>query len=271
MTRDRPGELQEAWRTGRVFGPPIRRIFRDVVADRLPDRHRVPQAEMLFAPMADPYWEDDHRFLGDFYSVILHQDTCQAATAEGLVLLAVLATDDRVPARERFGAARTLLRAATVAERRQARCRPDTPPHADPAGEARARAAVESLTPELLARWQAECPAVRLVLAGLAVVFPTERTLPALAPRLRAFMAAHPPGTDIGDYVRFVRVLAARNDMETLTAVEGYTDVHWSGTFRQAPARARAFHLLGQMLDRVGADLMSFPGAAVQGDDRRSP
>ncbi|SNS67409.1 hypothetical protein [Actinacidiphila glaucinigra] len=112
---------------------------------------------------------------------------------------------------------------------------------------------------------------MRLALAGLAVVFPTERTLPALAPRLRTFMARHPPGTDIGDYVRFLHVLAARNDVETLTAVEGYTDVYWSGTFRQAPTRARAFHLLGQMLDRVGADLRSSPGAAVQGDDRRSP
>ncbi|MGW2350838.1 hypothetical protein [Actinacidiphila glaucinigra] len=263
MTRDRPGELREAWRTGRVFGPPIRRIFRDVAADRLPDPHRLPQAEMLFAPMADPYWEDNLRFLGDFHSEILHQDTCQAGTAEGLVLLAVLATDDRVPARERFGAVRTLFRAATVSERRLAGCGPATPPHADPDSEARARATVESLTPELLARWRAECPAVRLALAGLAVVFPTERTLPALAPRLRAFTAGHPPGTDIGDYVRFVQVLAARNEVETLTAVEGYTDVHWTGTSRRAPIRARAFHLLAQMLDGVGADLGRFPSVGT--------
>ncbi|MEU0183909.1 hypothetical protein ABZ312_22350 [Streptomyces sp. NPDC006207] len=262
-------ELRAAWRTGRVFGPPIRRIFRDVIADRLPDWRRVPQASMLFEPLADPHWESDVRFLGDFYGEILHQDTCRPWTAEGVVLPAVLATDDRVPARQRFGAVHTLFHAATVGERHLARRRPGTPPHTDPDSEARTRAVVESRTRDLLARWETECPAVRLALAGLAVVFPTDRTLPALTPRLRAFMERHPPGTDIGDYVRFVQVLAARNDHETLVAVERYTDVHWSGTLRQAPTRARAFHLLGQMLAKVRSGLTD--GAGSGASDRTTP
>ncbi|MFJ4691811.1 hypothetical protein [Streptomyces sp. NPDC088766] len=41
---------------------------------------------------------------------------------------------------------------------------------------------------DLLTRWSAECPAVRLALAGLAVVFPAERTLRALTPRLKTFL-----------------------------------------------------------------------------------
>ncbi|MFF7214774.1 hypothetical protein ACFZAU_30240 [Streptomyces sp. NPDC008238] len=260
MASDGPGGRQETERTGQAFGPPIRRIFRDVIADRVPERDRPSQAHMLFMPVADPSWDDDRWFLGDFYNGILHQDTCQASTAEGLVLLAVLAGDDRVPARERVGLVNVLFSAATVAERHQASCWPDTPPHADPESEARARAVVGSRAPELLARWQAECPAVRLALAALAVVFPTARTLPALTARLRPFLARHPPGTDVGDYVRFVLVLAARNADETLVAVEGYTDIYWYGTFRQAPTRARAFHLLEQMLSRVAVDLTSFPG-----------
>ncbi|WAZ19035.1 hypothetical protein STRCI_000055 [Streptomyces cinnabarinus] len=253
-------ELREAWRTGRVFGPPIRRIFRDVVSDRLKGPH-PPQAAMLFDPLADPFWKDDGRFLGDFYNAILHQDTCQQGTAGGVALLAVLAVDDRVPARRRFDAVDLLFCAATVTERKLAGCWPDTPPHADPDSEDRARRAVQSCTPDLLARWSAECPAVRLALAGLAVVFPTARTLPALTPRLQGFTEQHPPGTDIGDYVRFVLTLAAQDDNQTLACVEDFTDAYWKGTSRSAPTRARALHLLGQMLDTVGTNLTrSQPG-----------
>lgn len=90
---------------------------------------------------------------------------------------------------------------------------------------------------------------------GLAVVFPTARTLPALTPRLRVFTDQHSRGTDIGDYVRFVLLLAARDDNRTLDAVETFTDAYWRGTARGAPTRARALHLLGQMLTKVGTVL----------------
>ncbi|MFF2619004.1 hypothetical protein [Kitasatospora sp. NPDC058046] len=50
-------------------GPTIRRLFRDVIAERLPDR-RPPQPAMLFGAETDPSW-DARSFLGDFYDVIL--------------------------------------------------------------------------------------------------------------------------------------------------------------------------------------------------------
>ncbi|WP_327166109.1 hypothetical protein [Streptomyces zaomyceticus] len=258
-----PAEPAEPERTrydAIASGPPIRKLFRDVVADRLPGR-RPPQAVMLFDAGADPCW-DDRGFLADFFNEILHQDTCQPATAEGLVLLAALAGDDRIPARHRFQAVQLLFMAATVAERHLADTWPATPQHADPDSEARARDAVRALAPDLLSRWSAECPAVRLALAGLAVVFPTDRTLPALTPRLGTFTHQHPRGTDIGDHVRFVLVLAAQDESRILTATEQLTDAYWTGTARGAPTRARSLHLLAQMLTGVGTGLA--PPRALQ-------
>ncbi|MEU9321789.1 hypothetical protein [Streptomyces sp. NPDC048295] len=125
------------------------------------------------------------------------------------------------------------------------------------AEHARPRPAPHRIAPgaALLTRWSAECPAVRLALAGLAVVFPTDRTLPALAPRLQTFTHQHLQGTDIGDYVRFVLVPAAQDDDQILAVTEKLTDACWTGTARGVPARARSLHLLGQMLTRVGAGL----------------
>lgn len=234
-------------------GPPIRQLFRDVIADHLPGP-RPPQAAMLFSAEIDLYW-DDRSFLADFYNGILHQDTCQPATADGLLLLAALALDDRIPAQHRFQAIDLLFRAATVSERHLAETWPATPPHADPDSEARAHSTVQDRTPDLLTRWSAECPAVRLALAGLAVVFPTDRTLPALTPRLRTFTHQYPQGTDIGDYARFVLVLAAQDKDRTLTVTEELTDAYWTATARGVPTHARALHLLGQMLTKVGAGL----------------
>lgn len=247
-------DLRDAWQTGRVFGPPIRRTFRDVIADRL-SGPLPPQAAMLFEPLADPLWDSDRRFLGDFYNEILHQDTCQPCTADGVALLAALSVDDRVPPQLRFQSVVLLFEIATVADRHLARYWPDVPPHADPESESRACDAVRFCIPDLLARWAIECPAVRLASAGIAVVFPTVRTLPALTPRLQGFAEQHPQGTDIGDYVRFALVLAADDDQHTLAAVETLTNAYWTGTARRAPTRARALHLLGQMLTAVGGDL----------------
>ena len=236
-----------------AYGQPIRQLFRDVIADRLPDRMPL-QAAMLFDSAIDPAW-DDRAFLAEFYNEILHQDTCQPATADGLVLLAALAVDDRIPARHRFQAIDLLYRAATVAERHLAETWPSTPQHADPNSEAKARSAVQAYTPDLLRRWSTECPAVRLALAGLAVVFPTNRTLTALTSRLQTFTHQHPQDTDVGDYVRFVLVLAAQDDNQILTVTEKLTDAYWTATVRGMPIRARALHLLGQMLTKVGSGL----------------
>ncbi|MFD8010764.1 hypothetical protein [Streptomyces sp. NPDC058955] len=209
---------------------------------------------MLFDAEVDPGW-DDRSFLGDFYNEILHQDTCRPDTAGGLALPAALAVDDRIPARHRFQAVVLLFNAATVAERHLTEAWPATPRPDDHDSETRARNAVEAHVPDLLARWSAECPAVRLALAGLAVVFPTDRTLPALTPRLQPFLHQYPQATDIGDYVRFVLVLAAQDEGQTLKATEELTDTYWAGTARGAPTRARALHLLGQMLTKAGTVL----------------
>ncbi|MFE5192041.1 hypothetical protein [Streptomyces sp. NPDC056628] len=254
---DTNGEAEQARNSAIASGTPIRQLFRDVIADRLPGL-RPPQAAMLFNAEVAPCG-DDRSFLGDFYNEILHQDTCQSATADGLPLVAALAVDDRIPARHRFQAVDLLFRAATAAERHLAETWPATPPHADPDSEARARSAVQAHVPDLLTRWSAECPAVRLALAGLAVVFPTHRTLPALTPRLQTITHQHPQGTDIGDYVRFALVLATQNDDQILTATEKLTDAHWMGTARGAPTRARALLLLGQMLTKIGTALTRPP------------
>ncbi|BAU87779.1 hypothetical protein SLA_6913 [Streptomyces laurentii] len=210
---------------------------------------------MLFDAEIDPHGGGDRGFLADFYNEILHQDTCRPDTADGLALVAALAVDDRIPARQRFEAISLLFEAATVTERHLAETGPATPQQGDPDSEARARSAVQDHVPDLLARWPAECPAVRLALAGLAVVFPTDRTLAALRPRLRTFVDRHPQGTDIGDYARFVLVLAAQDDGRILTATEKLTEAYWTGTARGVPTRPRALHLLGQMLTRVRSDL----------------
>ncbi|WP_327075597.1 hypothetical protein OG196_43525 (plasmid) [Kitasatospora purpeofusca] len=249
---DTYAEPEQSRQDAIACGPPVRRLFRDVIADRLPPDRRPPQAAMLFGAGSDPFW-DERTFLGDFYNEILHQDTCRPGTADGLLLLAHLAADDRVPARQRFEAVHLLFRAATVAERRLAESWPVTPKDADPDSEALARVAVRAHTPGLLTRWPDECPAVRLALAGLAVVLPTERTLPALTPRLQGFADQHPRGARIGDYVRFVLVLAAQDDDRILTATEELTGTHWTGTARGVPTRARALHLLGRMLAEVAA------------------
>ncbi|MFJ7985814.1 hypothetical protein [Streptomyces sp. NPDC096351] len=234
-------------------GPPIRQLVREVVADRVPGPRPL-QASMLFDAAVDPC-EDDGSFLGDFFNEILHQDTCRPSTAGGLALVAALAVDDRIPARYRFKAVTLLFTAATVTERRLAESRPSAPIHSAPADEASARSAVRTHLPDLLARWPAECPAVRLALAGLAVVFPTDRTLPALTPRLRPFADQHPRGSDIGVYVRFVLVLAARDEEQTRSVTEKLTDAYWTATARGLPTGPRALHLLGQMMARVGGAL----------------
>ncbi|MEU0541972.1 hypothetical protein ABZ319_19090 [Nocardia sp. NPDC005978] len=210
---------------------------------------------MLFQSSVDPFWTDDRFFLADFYSEILHQDTCLPDTPDGVALLAALAIDDRVPPQQRFRVISLLFGIATLADRHVAEYWPGTTPYADPENENRAREAVRRCTPDLLARWASERPAVRLALAALAVVFPTARTLPALTPRLEGFTEQHPPGTDIGDYVRFILVLAAGNDTRTRTAVASLTTTAWEGTPREAPASARSAHLIGQMLNRVGSGL----------------
>ncbi|MFE4588400.1 hypothetical protein [Streptomyces laurentii] len=211
---------------------------------QLPCRHPALRAIRTITP--------EHRV--GLHTTWPQQHENRADTADGLALVAALAVDDRIPARQRFEAISLLFKAGTVAERHLAETGPATPRQGDPDSEARARSAVQDHVPDLLARWPSECPAVRLALAGLAVVFPTDRTLAALRPRLRTFVDRHPQGTDIGDYARFVLVLAAQDDDRILTVTEKLTEAYWTGTARGVPTRPRALHLLGQMLTRVRSD-----------------
>lgn len=50
-------------------------------------------------------------------------------------------------------------------------------------------------------------------------------------------------------------MLAARDDSQALAVTEKLTGAYWTGTARGVPTRARALHLLGQMLTKVGAGL----------------
>ncbi|GAA1386044.1 hypothetical protein GCM10009639_09350 [Kitasatospora putterlickiae] len=95
-----------------------------------------------------------------------------------------------------------------------------------------------------------------LALASLAVVFPTDRTLPALTAHPKTFIHRHPQGSDIGDYVCFVLVLAARDEARVLlSATEKLTGACWTGTGTGSADTARAFHFLAQMPAKAGARL----------------
>jgi len=246
--------LPRAWAYGDLDGLPLWLVFRNVIADRFQTVPSAPQAALLFTDRGN-LGRDDRAFMRDFYNDILHQDTCGPHTAEGVPLLVAIAVDDRVPPQRRFDVIELLFDIATVSDRHEAQSWPDTPPHTDSRSETDARVAVQTHIPELLARWGSECRAVQMALAALAVTFPTARTSPALTARLQRFLDQHPAGTNLGDYLRFILVLASGDERETLDAVESFTDAYWKGTPRAAPPRSRALHLLEQMLVKVKREL----------------
>ncbi|MBT2540568.1 hypothetical protein J7E99_07610 [Streptomyces sp. ISL-44] len=65
-------------------------------------------------------------------------------TYEGVPLLAVLAAVDRIPPLERMSLVSLLFSIATVTDRHEAQCWPQTHPHANPAGEEHSRASDEA-------------------------------------------------------------------------------------------------------------------------------
>ncbi len=231
-------------------GPRIRAIFRTVATDGFEGRPAPAHAELLFA---DAAFAADREFLGDFYNEILHQDTCNELTHEGVPLLAVLATDDRVPPLERMSLMSLLFSIATVSERHEAACWPQAHPQADPAGEERARASVEAVLPQLLARWETEGVTVRIALAAIAAAFPSADASQGLLPGLRGLAGRYPGRGLPGDYVRLAGTLAVGRRENVLAAVEALTSRNWSPTARSAPLTGRALHLLDQMLSRLRA------------------
>ncbi|MEW1639074.1 hypothetical protein AB0469_34085 [Streptomyces sp. NPDC093801] len=230
-------------------GPRIRETFRTVVADHFADAPAPApvHAELLFC---DAPFDSDDDFLCDFYNEILHQGTCDGRTHEGVALLAVLATDDRVPPSMRMSLVHLLFRIATVTGHDEAESWPQPRSCGNPAAEARARAAVREAVPRLLARWEAEPVIVRMPLTALAAAFPTTEAAQALLPQLRTLAGRYRGRTLPGDYVRLAGTIVGRRE-NLLTAVELLTSQDWSPTVRSAPLPGRAVHLLRQMLERL--------------------
>ncbi|MFD7557419.1 hypothetical protein ACFV9E_23130 [Streptomyces sp. NPDC059835] len=231
-------------------GPRIREIFRTVVTDRIADRQAPAHAELLFA---DTPFDSDREFLGYFYNEILHQDTCNEHTHEVVPLLAVLATDDRVPPHERMSLVSLLFSIATVTDRHEAECWPQRHPQANPAAEERSRVFVEAALPQLLARWETECVTVRLALAAIAAAFPAAGASQHLLPSLRTLAGQYPGWTLPGDYVRLAGTITVGKRENILAAVEALTSQKWSPTVRSATLTGRALHLLDQMLSQLRA------------------
>jgi hypothetical protein len=241
-------EADRMWLLDQEFGPEIRRTFRRVVDERV-GAGRVPlHAQVLYDPVFGPF-QDDRAFLGFFYNEILHQDTCDPHTADGVQVVAWLAADDRVPAPHRMGLVDFLFAIATVGERHAADCWPDEHPNADPVSQARARAAVQAVTGDVLARWDEECTAVRLALAQLAAVFPAQ-VAPAVLAGVRG-LAEQLRATTAGDLLGFAAELIAGDQAAVLAAVERHTgwdsDSDFRGSARDLPVNVRALHLLDQM------------------------
>ncbi|GAA0272442.1 hypothetical protein GCM10010302_07550 [Streptomyces polychromogenes] len=239
--------------------PRLREIFRTVMTDRFAGRPAPAHAWLL---LTDTPFDSDEEFLSDFSHEILHQGTCNGHTHEGVPLLVALATDDRVPPRERMSLVSFLFSIATVTDRQEAACWPETPPHADPRAEARARAAVEAALPQLLARWETEHAGVRMALAALAAAFPSAVPSQDLLPGLRTLARTYPGWTLPGDYVRLAGTITVGDRTNVLTAVEALTSQYWSPTHRPAPLTGRALHLLDQMLRRLWATASWYAGRA---------
>ncbi|MGW4896464.1 hypothetical protein ACWEQL_30060 [Kitasatospora sp. NPDC004240] len=246
-----------------LFEPAIRRIFRRVATDRFHGGRATgrgrgampPQAELLFGP-ADGVWASEREFLGEFHNGIHHQDTSDRLTARGVPLLAALAVDDRVPDRERTGLVIALFHIATEADRHTAEYWPHRHPRADATAAADARAAVRAHLGELTARWDVECPTVRLALAALAAATPDPAVHAATLPRLHDLAAHHPAATPVGRYLRYTALLISGPEPRIAATVEELTAAHWRGTAREVPAAARAVHLLDQLLARLSVELL---------------
>ncbi|WUH98008.1 hypothetical protein OHR68_31565 [Spirillospora sp. NBC_00431] len=241
-------ESDRVWLLNLGFGPEIRRTFRRVVDDRV-EAGRVPiHAQVLYDAEFGPFW-DERDFLGFFYNEILHQDTCDPHTADGVEVVAWLAVDDRVPAPHRMSLVRFLSSIATVHERHAAECWPDEHPNANLVSEARARAAVEAVTEHVLARWDEECTAVRLALAQLAAVFSGQVGTAVLA-RVRG-LADLMRGTAAGELLEFAAEVIDGDGAAVLVAIEHHTswdtDNDFRGSARELPVNVRALHLLDQM------------------------
>lgn len=191
---------------------------------------------------------------------VLHQGRCFSATVPTLRWLARLVRDGGLTAAQRldlhrdllFGAGRRLDSLLADANRAAvARRPPVAAPYAD-----EVHAAVGDLLPGLLARWSAEPPAVRLVLAALAGLYP--RHAAAVRAGLAGMRAGY-AGTRPGAYLELAAALADGDDRRSLALAEGivawHVDLDPDGLAAPGvPAAIRAGSVLVEAVLGAGAE-----------------
>jgi hypothetical protein len=234
---------------------------------RLPGLDDVPWASLYHAygaaddvPMLlrllcedGPDWDENMTEL--VYGNVLHQGSCCPATAPTMRLLARLATAGTLPALRRLRLCADLLNAAgeaamsTVrqADRAAAFGRP---PAGDPFTD-EVHAAVGEHVPDLLARWPAEPPATRLVLAALAGLYPEPGH--AIGERIAAMRDEY-GHTQPGAYLDLAAMLlAGRNDdaLAAGQAIADWDDLHDIDTPSVAPAVRAASVLVEGVVSQV--------------------
>lgn len=245
-----------AWNDDYDSGRRLRRLFRSVVEDRYSGRPMPPGFDLLIDPVREEVRCDEAEFLNFFCHEIFHQGSYYAQTVSHVPLLVALATDDRVPARRRLGLVDLLFDIATGADNRRAESWPERSPFDDdPAVVAAAKAAVGGHVPVLLDRWAAECPAVQLVLAAVAVTFPTPRTHAALTARLAGFLDRFADDSHTAHLVRFILTMSSGSEIAILAAIEDFPEPRGRGPRADAPLLLRATHVLRARLRQVHWDI----------------
>jgi len=239
----------ESWVPEEIL-PEDARVYRQVIVDRFPHGLVPGHVRIFFDPA---FLESDHpyhlNFWGDFYNDILHQGSCMPGTADAVPLLVAWIVDDRIPAPERLDLVDFLVDIATVTQRDAARG--TSPQHLR--DEARARLAVHEHGPRVLARWDAECVAVRIGLAALAAVLPRLAADTKIVPRIRELAAEYQEGTATARFLDFAALLATGPGDVVLEAIEDLTapttDTPWHRPNPDASVFDQGVDLLTRMFE----------------------
>ena len=197
----------------------------------------------LLRAVADPAGDWDaavDELIGDG---VLHQGTCYAATAPATRYLARIVAAGVLPAAGRVHLAALLVWAGSA----WAAGAIDTPagdPAPEPEHAADVRTALAAEAPRLLARWAAEPPAMRYVLAALATL-----TAPAAVDAgAVAALAAEHAGTQQAAYLELAGALLDRDEAAVLASAEGIAawaeDVSPAWLGAPAPLEVKAAEIL---------------------------
>jgi len=233
---------------GPLPGDPLEGVD-DVEWARLTHAHgRADDVPALLRALVDPGGDWDAVVQELIADDVLHQGTCYAATAPAMRYVARVVAAGALPPAGRVHVATLLVWAASGwatslvldAERAAAEGRRPRPaPHT-----ADVRAALAAEVPRLLARWTAEPPAMRYVLAALATL-----TAPAaLDAGAVAELAAEHPGTQQAAYLELATALLAGDQAAVLAAATTIApwaeDVAPGWTEVPAPLEVKATEIL---------------------------